>query len=140
MSSATFDLETEIRRDLNEIVDPCSAAAGTPIGLIDMGIVREIEITGSELRIQLLPTFPACRFLPIFEAEIRKRLESRHLTVTVEVAGVDIVWDESFMAPTARDRLHARRRDTRAALARRGPASGLRALPIVDSHTRAVPE
>jgi metal-sulfur cluster biosynthetic enzyme len=133
------ELEAEIRTVLNEIVDPCSAAAGTPIGLIDMGIVRDVEVKGSVLRIQLLPTFPACRFLPIFEAEIRKRLEGRHLTVAVDVAGADVVWDESLMTPAARDRLQARRKEARAALPRPRSSPTLRALPIADSNEGAVP-
>jgi metal-sulfur cluster biosynthetic enzyme len=53
----------------------------------------------------LLPTFPACRFVPIFEARIRELLDDGDLTVTVEIESPDVVWDRSRMAPEARQRL-----------------------------------
>lgn len=126
----TAELEEEIRGVLNEIVDPCSAAAGVPVGLVDMGIVRNVEINGSALRIVLLPTFPTCRFVPIFELEVRKRLGDVDLSVNVEVAGPDVVWDESDMVPDARRRLEESRRRRRNELLAK---PRLAALPLVDA-------
>jgi len=134
--STTFplaaELEAEIRAVLNEIIDPCSAAAGAPIGLVDMGIVHDIRVDGSTLRLRLLPTFPACRFVPIFEAEIRKRLVDRDLSISVEVVGPDVVWDESLMTSAGQATVSARRKRARTELASttRPP---LRPLPIASS-------
>ena len=130
-------IEAEVRAALNDIVDPCSVAAGTPLGLVDMGIVRDVHVRGSTLRIELLPTFPACRFVPIFEAEIRKRLGETDLTVMIEVAGPEVVWDESMMAPTAQDLVEKRRRETRAGLVKRGPRWA--PLPVLGSKRGAAP-
>jgi metal-sulfur cluster biosynthetic enzyme len=35
---------SDIYSQLNAIVDPCSVAAGLPAGLLDMGLVREVDI------------------------------------------------------------------------------------------------
>jgi metal-sulfur cluster biosynthetic enzyme len=88
-----------------------------------MGIVQHLEITNDSVRVKLLPTFPACRFVPIFEAEIRRRLESENMSVVIEVAEPDVVWDESMMTPEARRRLAERRLDARS---ERLPSPGMR--------------
>lgn len=126
-------IEAEVRAALNEIIDPCSAAAGTPLGLVDMGIVRDVAVDGSTLRIELLPTFPACRFVPIFEAEIRKRLGDTRLTVSVDVADPSVVWDESMMSPSAVELLENRRRAARPSLGPTGSTPTGRALPVIGS-------
>jgi metal-sulfur cluster biosynthetic enzyme len=140
--STTFplaaELEAEIRRVLNEIIDPCSAAAGAPIGLVDMGIVHELRLEGSTLRLRLLPTFPACRFVPIFEAEIRKRLVDKDLSISVEVVGPEVVWDESLMTTAGKARITARRKKARAELKSMTRAP-LRSLPIAGSTPRTNP-
>jgi metal-sulfur cluster biosynthetic enzyme len=122
---ATAALEDEMCVILNQIADPCSVAAGSPIGLVDMGIVQHLEITGDSVRVKLLPTFPTCRFVPIFEAEIRRRLKSENMSVVIEVAEPDVVWDESMMKPEARRRLAERRLDSRS----ERPSPGMRSPP-----------
>jgi len=108
--------EAEVRALLNEVVDPCSISAGMPVGLVDMGIVQEVSVEGSAVHVRLLPTFPACRFVPIFEGELRERLAAEGLSVEVALEKPDVVWDESQMAPHVRQRLEERRRRMRAAL------------------------
>jgi metal-sulfur cluster biosynthetic enzyme len=44
---AAGTVELEVRRILNEIIDPCSRASGEPAGLSDMGLVREVEVTAT---------------------------------------------------------------------------------------------
>jgi metal-sulfur cluster biosynthetic enzyme len=45
--TASDTVELEVRRILNEIIDPCSRATGEPAGLADMGLVHEVEVSGS---------------------------------------------------------------------------------------------
>jgi metal-sulfur cluster biosynthetic enzyme len=102
----------ELRRLLNEIVDPCSHAATMPIGLVDMGIVQQVEFEDGTARIGLLPTFPGCRFVPIFEEEIDRRVAAVPWVrrVVVNVAAPDEIWDESRMTEAGRVSLAQRRR------------------------------
>ena len=104
---------------LNGIVDPCSAANGSPIGLADMGIIEELEVSGGHVRVRLLPTFPGCLFVGIFHEEATGRLRELDWCESVEVelaSAEDGVWTEARMAPAARDQLDRRRADLQARL------------------------
>ncbi len=106
---------------LEEIVDPCSAAAGVPAGLVSMGLVRSIELPSpaadSTLRVTLTMTEPGCMMAAIFAENARERLaplagaDGFHDVTGVEVAlDTTQVWEPDDMAPEYRSRLAAARR------------------------------
>ena len=71
----------EIRALLNDIVDPCSAAAGNPMGLVDMGLVRNLVVSeagsgGVAVSADVRVTDPNCMMGVVFTAEVRKRLDA----------------------------------------------------------------
>jgi metal-sulfur cluster biosynthetic enzyme len=103
---------------VNDIVDPCSGAAGAPVGIGDMGIVEQLAVQDGRVQVQLTPTFPGCRFTPIFESEIRSRLSDVGWCTGVEVtvSSPHVIWDESRMSEHARRLLSARRARLRAEL------------------------
>lgn len=86
MSAVVVD-EALVRSALNEIIDPCSAAAGAPAGLDDMGLVRSVEISetasGIAVRVKIGVTEPGCFMIYPFAKEARKRLD--------EVDAIDVV-------------------------------------------------
>jgi metal-sulfur cluster biosynthetic enzyme len=100
---------------LNTITDPCSAAAGVPIGLVDMGIVESIDIDGDAVKIKLLPTFPGCIYTAIFSNEIQSKLAEFDWTgdVAIDLEAQGSVWDEDRMSPSALTRLHKARAQRR---------------------------
>jgi len=101
---------------LNAIVDPCSAANGSPIGLADMGIIEELEVRGGHVRVRLLPTFPGCLFVGIFHEEATGRLRALDWCESVEVelaSAADAIWTEARIAPAVRERLERRRAQQR---------------------------
>ena len=65
----------EIERVLDEIVDPCSVAAGTTIGLVEMGLIDTLEVADDAVTVGLLPTFPGCIYSGVFANEITRRLK-----------------------------------------------------------------
>ena len=105
--------EKRIRELLNEVIDPCSAARGVPIGLADMGLIRRIAIVegsaGPELDLELRVTGPGCMMFLDFERQARELLAANG------AASVRISWDPTpdwtpqDMAPSARERLAGRR-------------------------------
>jgi metal-sulfur cluster biosynthetic enzyme len=101
--------------ELEAIIDPCSIASGQPIGLAGMGMIERLDVTGGAVSVLLLPTFPLCTFLGVFEAEIEKRLLALPWCDSVAVAFCPASegWDESRMSAAARARLR-RRGDNRA--------------------------
>ena len=44
--------QDQVTEALRRVVDPCSIATGVPINLVDMGIVRGIQIDGTECHIR----------------------------------------------------------------------------------------
>lgn len=79
-----------VRETLDAIVDPCSAVAGVPAGLVEMGLVREIEVLGgpegATIRVAIGLTEPGCLMGVPFVNEAKKRLEALPGVATVEVA------------------------------------------------------
>jgi metal-sulfur cluster biosynthetic enzyme len=114
-SSSASERQREVERLLDEIVDPCSVAAGTPIGLFGMGIVDAVEIADDVATIRLLPTFPGCLYTGVFAGEVERRLGVlRWLRrVVVQIVADGSVWDEDRMEPEARRRLEQSRAERR---------------------------
>jgi len=90
---------------LDEIVDPCSAAAGMPAGLAAMGIVDAVAVEGGSVTVRLLPTFAGCLFAGLFADEAERRIGALAWCdgIAVELAG-DAVWTEDRMSPALRRR------------------------------------
>jgi metal-sulfur cluster biosynthetic enzyme len=50
----------DIQAALDRVVDPCSIATGVPISLVDMGMVKRIDLDEGAVRIALRLTSPLC--------------------------------------------------------------------------------
>lgn len=103
-------LESEILERLNEIQDPCSVAAGTAIGLGDMGLVEQVAVTDEgDVRISLRLTSPTCNMLGFMAEEASAKVRDVSGVRSVEVVsdeGLD--WTPSLMSPAAQQRRQAR--------------------------------
>jgi metal-sulfur cluster biosynthetic enzyme len=97
--------------EIDGIVDPCSQAVGRPVGLVAMGMVERLDVTGNSVFVSVLPTFPACLFQGKFEDDIQARVGALPWCESVSVRFVhgDITWDETRMSPQARATLGRRR-------------------------------
>ena len=116
-ASATLTAET-VRSVLDQIIDPCSAAAGVPAGLCEMGLVRQLEILntphGAIIRVSIGVTEPLCFMALPFREEARQRLSELDGVKQVEVT-IDhsMDWTESDMAPSYRQRVTVHRSQQR---------------------------
>jgi ring-1,2-phenylacetyl-CoA epoxidase subunit PaaD len=108
-----------VKTALNTIIDPCSAASATRVGLVDMGIIDRVEVEGDDVRVALLPTFAGCLFVGMFRADIEERVLTLDwaASVDVEMVHAPTYWDESRMSDDARRRLGERREALRRELA-----------------------
>ena len=112
----SHDPVAEVREVLNGVVDPCSAAARSPTGLVDMGIVAGVEHVSGDVVVRLLPTFAGCMFVSLFADQAEQRIGALPWCRSVRVETVaDELWTEERMAPAARERLERRRRRLREA-------------------------
>jgi metal-sulfur cluster biosynthetic enzyme len=100
---------------LEAIVDPCSAAANLPAGLVSMGLVREISVDersdGVHARVTLCITEPGCMMGAIFQVNVKQALEALPEIVDAEVeVDYGYVWGPDDLEPEYRRRLAETRR------------------------------
>jgi metal-sulfur cluster biosynthetic enzyme len=99
------DLPEQISRRLDEIIDPCSAAA-TPMGLIEMGLVDSIDISDNgDVQVRLRLTSPFCHMIGFLKSETISKLEGlegvNHVTCEAD-AGLD--WSPTMISSRAQAR------------------------------------
>jgi metal-sulfur cluster biosynthetic enzyme len=81
----------QIREALSAVYDPCCAEKG--ISVVDMGLLRSVDVTDGRARIELLLTSGWCPFASRVLDEVRQAAES---VPGVDSADVEIVWDEAW--------------------------------------------
>jgi metal-sulfur cluster biosynthetic enzyme len=96
---------------LAAVPDPCSVAAGAPLGLLDMGLVRSWQVDAEDrLTVVLDVTSPACMMAGHFVADAEARLKAipglRGVVVRVEPS---LEWSEERLTPRGREILERRR-------------------------------
>jgi metal-sulfur cluster biosynthetic enzyme len=107
--------EADLRSLLDEIVDPCSRAAGAPAGISEMGMIPSIAIDARDdgrvdIGVKLLVTHPFCMMSTIFINEIDQRLSAIETVATVRVElDTSDVWTPNLMSEDYRARLDAQR-------------------------------
>jgi metal-sulfur cluster biosynthetic enzyme len=109
--------EKDVRAVLNQIIDPCSRVVGAPVGLADMGLIRQLTLTEGirvvDVHMVIGVTEYGCLLAPSFASEARKLL-----TALPGIGLVDIDLDREFdwepgdMSAAYRQRLAERRAAT----------------------------
>lgn len=92
------DLAEQVRASLSEVIDP-----EIGMNIIQLGLVRNVEIDGEIGRVKMILTTPFCPYGPaMVDMTRQKAQEGLKMPVTVEM-GMD-VWDFSMMEdPSALD-------------------------------------
>lgn len=124
---STLPSVTRIRTILDEIKDPCSVAASTPMGLDEMGLVRSLEVDpDGRVAIVLRLTSPFCEMVPYMRNEAIARIEALPGVTSVVIehdSGLD--WEPELMAPSARRRQQQRLRALQRIVTEGGPGPRL---------------
>ena len=97
-----------VRATLREIVDPCSAATGSNLDIVGMGLVKSIEVSAGHVHIEMRLTTPSCHMGPYFikEAEDRVGTLSGVESVTLDTDN-GFEWTEDMMTEEAQQRRQA---------------------------------
>lgn len=106
----------DVRDRLDEIVDPCSEARGTDISIVEMGLLKRIEVDDGTVHVELRITSPSCMMVGYFIEQANERVGSLPGVedVTLETdAGLS--WRDDMMSEDAKER----RREHQRALAER---------------------
>jgi metal-sulfur cluster biosynthetic enzyme len=115
--------EAALRHLLNEIVDPCSRAAGAPAGIDEMGMLPVVERRPSaasankfDVYVRLIVTHPFCMMSNVFVKEIHERLSALPEIDSVRVEfDPGEIWTPALMRPEYAERLTKARAARRAA-------------------------
>ena len=111
MAGPGFKVDGRIVTALNGVVDPCSIATGRPIGIVDMGLVRSIDVAGAVVRVGLRLTSPFCFQVPLIQREIESQLTTIGYRAETEVDTAD-EWLPHMMSPDAQSDLRRIREGT----------------------------
>ena len=94
MVSAVRTLEGAVWEALAGVQDPEIPA----VSVVDMGMVREVEVEGSAVRVVMLPTFTGCPAVPIIKSDVAAAVERVQGVTEVQV-------DITFTPPWTTDRI-----------------------------------
>ncbi|HEY1970300.1 MAG TPA: iron-sulfur cluster assembly protein [Pseudonocardia sp.] len=101
----------QVRAALNTVIDPCSAAMGDDLSLVELGMVYEIGIETGTVTVDLLFDDPMCLYLAPIHDAIRRKVRALPGVVAVVIDQSEReLWTEDRIEPAARDRLLAARR------------------------------
>ena len=125
--------EEDVRAVLNQIIDPCSRVAGAPVGLADMGLIRQLTLTeavnGVDVHMVIGVTEYGCLLAPSFASEARKLIDALPGigTVDIDLDG-EFDWEPGDMSAAYRQQLAERRAATNRVMLplRERPADGKR--------------
>lgn len=108
--TAQEELAATIRRELDGIGDPCSVAAGTPMGLESMGLIKAVEVDpDGQVVVDLRLTSPCCLNVGYFDVEIRKIVEAIEGVRSVSVRrDIGLDWRPDMMSEDAKRRRRAK--------------------------------
>lgn len=92
-------IDADIRAVLSRIHDPCSIAAGRPVSVIDMGLVRGWTLDpGGVLTVTFCVTFAGCTMAPHFAQAAADDLAALPGVTRVDtVIDTDFVWTPDKM-------------------------------------------
>ena len=105
---------------LGTVVDPCMEAAGLGLSLVDLGIVRRVEVGETTISVELGLTEPGCGFTHALVTKVEDALEGlddeRELSVTFDWS---TPWTEAMMTDAGRAVFGAARERSVSVLRRR---------------------
>lgn len=102
---ATEPSPLAVRDRLDDIIDPCSEARGTDISIVEMGLLKKIDIDDGTVHIELRITSPSCMMVGYFIEQAQERVGSLPgvEAVTLETdAGLS--WRDDMMSQEAKER------------------------------------
>jgi len=113
--------EHEVRAALDEVHDPCSEVAGVPAGILEMGLVHDLQVShepdGAVVRLAIRVTEPTCLMGPSLASGARERLAALPGVARVEVTlSDDGDWTPAAMSAEYRARLAEHRAARRGAI------------------------
>jgi ring-1,2-phenylacetyl-CoA epoxidase subunit PaaD len=100
---AAVPTEAHIWQLLEEVTDP-----EVPVlSILDLGIVRHVEVTGEHVTVTITPTYSGCPAMNTIATDIRLRLLAEGYTQLTIHNQLSPAWTTDWMTPAGRDKLEA---------------------------------
>jgi len=100
MESTQTRTDEEVRDALREVFDP-----EYPISLIDLGLIRGIEVEGSKASIKLTYTCMGCPAMDMIQDDVRDRLLEMEGIDEVDIEVVWPTWSRKDITPLGKKQL-----------------------------------
>ena len=94
--------EAQVWEALEEIPDPEIPV----ISLVDLGVIRSVEVANGHVRIELTPTFLGCPALEVMKRALEEKVAGLGAEPEVEVISDDS-WSTDKITPAGREKLRA---------------------------------
>jgi metal-sulfur cluster biosynthetic enzyme len=105
-------LEARVETALRSVIDPCSAANGSNLDVVEMGLVDDIRVLEGHVKVDLLLTTPACDMIPYFHESVEEQVGVLDGVDTVDVqTDHGFEWTEEMMTEAAKRRRAAVRKE-----------------------------
>ncbi len=92
--------EEEVRDALREVLDP-----EYPISLVDLGLIRGIEVSGDRAEVKLTYTCMGCPAMDMIQDDVRERLVEMEGIDEVEIEVVWETWSRKDITPLGKKQL-----------------------------------
>jgi ring-1,2-phenylacetyl-CoA epoxidase subunit PaaD len=108
------EVRLTVEQALSAVPDPCMLAAGSPASIVDLGLVDEVSLDGTTVKVTITLTEPGCPFTHHIIADITDAAEAiegiEHVEVEPRWAPL---WTEDRLLPEGRRQLAAARKRMR---------------------------
>ncbi|MFQ5578364.1 MAG: 1,2-phenylacetyl-CoA epoxidase subunit PaaD [Anaerolineae bacterium] len=101
--ATTKSLKNQIWQALDEVKDPEIPV----VSLVEMGIIRAVEIEGHAVTVTMTPTFAGCPALQVMQTGIKTRLEQLGWASVTVKQTLSPPWSSDWITPAARQKLKA---------------------------------
>jgi ring-1,2-phenylacetyl-CoA epoxidase subunit PaaD len=75
------------------------------LSLVDLGVIRSVDASAEQVRIEFTPTFLGCPALEVMKGAIEERVRELGAEPEVDVV-LDDSWSTDRITPTGREKLH----------------------------------
>ena len=104
MSTSAHTLSVEkIWSLLDKVVDPEIPV----VSLVEMGIIRAVDVREAEVRVTMTPTFSGCPALDVMQSDIVQKLTDAGAQAVRVVQQLDPPWSSDWITESARAKLKA---------------------------------
>jgi len=86
---------------LNEIPDPEIPV----ISIVELGVIREVETSGKEIRVIITPTYSGCPAMKQMEDDVRKKLQEAGFEKINIQTVFNPAWTTDWLSPEAKKKL-----------------------------------